>query len=80
MKGSSGEMMEKVKALQMTLIQKDGVISLLNIQIEQFEEREVLLRLLLLLFNCYPRIKMIVFRPAYAGLDNQGQIKSNTFI
>ena len=43
MKGSSGEMMEKVKALQMTLIQKDGVISLLNIQIEQFEEREVLL-------------------------------------
>ena len=41
LKGSSGELMDKVKGLQMALIQKDGVISLLKIQIEQFEEREV---------------------------------------
>ena len=33
--------MDKVKSLQMALIQKDGVISLLKIQIEQFEEQEV---------------------------------------
>jgi len=41
MQGSSGELMDKVKSLQMALIQKDGVISLLKIQIEQFEEQEV---------------------------------------
>ena len=44
MQGSSGELMDKVKSLQMALIQKDGVISLLKIQIEQFEEQEVGLR------------------------------------
>ncbi|KAI0230794.1 hypothetical protein LSAT2_018849 [Lamellibrachia satsuma] len=44
LKGSSGELMDKVKGLQMALIQKDGVISLLKIQIEQFEEREHMLK------------------------------------
>ena len=39
--GVDGEMGRKAEDLQMIIMQRDGVIQMLKLQIEQFEEREV---------------------------------------